>query len=174
MEKTIEGVEITTKVGDIVEEKVDAIVNPANTSLKMGGGVAKALKDAGGDIIETEANLKGPIQIGESIATGSGKLGIMSIIHSAVMGEDHETSPELIRKATQSTMETARMLGVRSIAFPSFGTGVGGLDYNVSAENMIPVIIESLSDKSPNLEKIIFVLYEEEALNAFDSVLEAL
>lgn len=172
MEKIIEGVEIKTMVGDIVEVDADALVNPANTSLEMGSGVAGALKSAGGDIIETEVSLKGPIEVGEAVATGSGKIGAMSIIHAAVMGEDRVTNPEFIKKATESTMETAKLLGVRSIALPSFGTGMGGLDYKTSAEQMIPTVIESLSDRSPNLKSIIFVLYEQEALSAFDEVLE--
>ena len=49
---------IIVKKGDITEEKVDAIVNPANNRLEMGGGLAKVIKNKGGKIIEKEAKRK--------------------------------------------------------------------------------------------------------------------
>ena len=70
----IRGVEIKVIKGDITELKVDAIVNAANNKLVMGGGVAGAIKRKGGKIIEDEAVKKGPIKIGEAVATGAGNL----------------------------------------------------------------------------------------------------
>ncbi len=57
---------------DIASLDVDAIVNAANDHLWMGAGVAGALKHAGGDEIEREAMAKGPIAVGEAVATTAG------------------------------------------------------------------------------------------------------
>ena len=42
--------------GDITDQNVDVIVNPANSYLKHGGGVAGAILRKGGKIIQTESN----------------------------------------------------------------------------------------------------------------------
>ena len=55
--------------GDITELEVDAIANAANTELWMGAGVAGAIKRVGGEAVEKEAVLQGPIEIGEAVAT---------------------------------------------------------------------------------------------------------
>jgi O-acetyl-ADP-ribose deacetylase (regulator of RNase III) len=68
------GVAIEVVHGDITKLEVDAIVNAANTHLYMGGGVAGAIKRAGGKEIEEEAVKKGPIKIGEAVVTSAGKI----------------------------------------------------------------------------------------------------
>ena len=41
--------------GDITDEKVDAIVNPANENLDHGGGCAAAIQSAAGHILMAES-----------------------------------------------------------------------------------------------------------------------
>lgn len=55
--------------GDITERKVDAIVNPANSYLKHGGGVAGAIVRKGGKIIQEESNKIGFVKVGSSAIT---------------------------------------------------------------------------------------------------------
>ena len=91
-------------VGDITRVDCEAIVNAANSQLWMGGGVAGAIKRAGGQVIEDEAVAQGPIRPGEAAATGAGALPdpIRWVIHAATMGPDLQTSEELVRRATAS------------------------------------------------------------------------
>ena len=65
------GVNIVVLIGDITKQKVDAIVNPANSLMIMGGGVAGAIKRAGGKEIEDEAMKHAPVAVGNAIATGA-------------------------------------------------------------------------------------------------------
>src|SRR5438132_405862 len=92
----------------------------------MGTGVAGALKRAGGEEIEREAVAKGPIEVGDAVATGAGRLPARWVIHGAVMGQDLRTSADLIERTTSSVLRVADELGARSLALPAFGTGVGG------------------------------------------------
>ncbi len=71
---------------DITQLAVDAIVNAANSELWMGGGVAGAIKRAGGTVIEQEAMAKGPIPVGEAVVTSAGRLPCRHVIHAATMG----------------------------------------------------------------------------------------
>src|SRR5437660_8004179 len=97
--------------GDITKLEVDAIANAANDRLWMGAGVAGAIKRAGGEEIEREAVAKGPIAIGDAVATGAGDLPARHVIHAAVMGQDLVTNAFAIRTATRRTLEVAEELG---------------------------------------------------------------
>lgn len=155
--------------GDITRAPADVLVNAANNHLWMGAGVAGALKRAGGREIEEEAVSKGPISVGETVVTGAGKLGAKNIIHAAVMDQDLRTDAAIIRRATVSSLKTADQLGLRSIAFPALGSGVGGFPLAECAEIMIG---EARAYSPQNhLEKIIFVLYGQAAFQMFSKEL---
>jgi O-acetyl-ADP-ribose deacetylase len=76
-------------MGDITDERTDAIVNAANDKLAHSGGVAAAILREGGPKVMVESSniisVHGPIKTGECVYTGSGNLekqGIKYIIHS--------------------------------------------------------------------------------------------
>lgn len=156
--------------GDIARLAVDAVVNAANDRLWMGAGVAGALKRAGGEEIEREAVAKGPIPVGEAIATGAGRLPARYVIHGAVMGEDLRTSGALIAKTTRSCLRLADELGLRSIALPAFGAGVGGFPIEECARIMVDA---ARSHEARSLERIVFAVYGREAEAAFRAALES-
>jgi O-acetyl-ADP-ribose deacetylase len=155
--------------GDITQLEVDAIANAANNELWMGAGVAGAIKRAGGQEIEAEAVAKGPIEIGDAIATGAGKLKARHVIHGAVMGTDLRTDGELIRKTTRRCLEVADQLGARSVALPAFGTGVGGFPLERCATEMIEAV---RSYEPASVDRVVFAVFGTEAQRAFERALE--
>jgi O-acetyl-ADP-ribose deacetylase (regulator of RNase III) len=158
---------ITLRKGDIARVQADAIVNAANNALWMGGGVAGAIKRAGGKEIEAEAVRQGPIPVGDAVVTGAGTLAARYVIHAAVMGTDLKTDAEKIRAATRNSLLRAEELGLKAVAFPALGTGVGEFPYEEAAEIMLETVGEHLSGQS-GLEQVIFVLYGDEAFQAFE------
>lgn len=56
--------EFTVKQGDITEPRADSLVKVAGTSLRMGSGVAGALRRAANGPINDEAMSKGPVELG--------------------------------------------------------------------------------------------------------------
>jgi O-acetyl-ADP-ribose deacetylase (regulator of RNase III) len=164
--------EIALRKGDITLVEADAIVNAANNALWMGGGVAGAIKRAGGQQIEDDAIRQGPISVGEAVVTGAGNLSARYVIHAAVMGRDLKTDAEKIRGATRNSLRRAEELGLKSVAFPALGTGVGGFPYDLAAEAMLEAVREHLAADS-SLQQIIFVLYGDEAFQVFKQRLAA-
>lgn len=150
--------------GSIVELEVDAIANAANDHLWMGGGVAGAIKSAGGEDIEREATAQGPIAVGDAVATGAGRLPAHWVVHGAVMGQDLRTDAGLVRRTTRRTLEVADELGARSLALPAFGTGVGGFPLDEAAEIMVA---ETRAFEPRSLERVVFAVWGEEAEQAF-------
>jgi O-acetyl-ADP-ribose deacetylase (regulator of RNase III) len=154
--------------GDIATLEVDAIANAANDHLWMGAGVAGALKRAGGEEIEREAVAKGPIGLGEAVATGAGRLKAEHVLHGAVMGQDLRTSADLVRRTTASCLRLADELGARSVALPAFGTGVGGFPLEECAR----IMVEGARAHEPaSLEWVVFAVYGDEARQAFEDAL---
>lgn len=157
---------IEVQQGDITTIEVDALVNAANNRLWMGGGVAGALKRVGGREIEEAAIVRGPVAVGEAVATGAGRLKATYVIHAAVMGQDLRTDADKIGEATGNTLQCAEGFGVRSIAFPALGTGVGGFPVGECARIMIDEVIKHATGESV-LELVLFVLFEEATYRTF-------
>ncbi len=166
---------ISAIVGDITQVATDAIVNAANNELWMGSGVAGAIKRAGGEGIEREAISKGPILVGEAVATAAGRLPNRAVIHAAAMGfENGQMMPattETVRAATAAALAVCNDLGLKSIAFPALGTGVGGLDLSKCAEVMAETVTAFLSRPDTHLEEVVFVLRNENARQTFDEAI---
>jgi O-acetyl-ADP-ribose deacetylase (regulator of RNase III) len=160
--------ELEVVEGDIAALAVDAIANAANNHLWMGAGVAGAIKRAGGEEIEREAVAKGPIEVGDAVATGAGHLQARWVIHAAVMGQDLVTSADLIERATRRVLEIADGLEAESIALPAFGTGVGGFPLGECARIMVA---EARAFEARSVRRIVLAVYGEDAAAAFRSAL---
>ena len=162
--------ELEVVEGDITQLDVDAIANAANDHLWMGAGVAGAIKRAGGAEIEREAVAKGPIPVGEAVATGAGALGARWVVHGAVMGQDLRTNADLVRRTTASCLRVADELGAASLALPAFGTGVGGFPLEECARLMVE---EARLFEPRALRRVVFAVFGDEARQAFESALSA-
>lgn len=155
--------------GDLTELKVDAIVNPANSYGLMGGGVAGAIRKKGGAAIEKEATRQAPIPIGKAVKTTAGSLPARYVIHAPTMTEPAETTDvEKVKKATWAALVCADQSGVKHIAFPGMGTGVGRLEPNEAARAMVET---ARFFKAQNLEEVIFVSWGGELKTAFEKAL---
>ncbi len=164
-------ISIEIRRGDITRLAADAIVNAANNRMLMGGGVAGAIKRVGGKAIEDEAVKKAPVPIGEALVTRAGNLNAKYVIHAAVMGMDFLTDGEIIQSATRNSLIRADELGIKNIAFPALGTGVGGFPMDECARIMLKEVKDYGTEKT-GLEKVIFVLYDEAAYKTFKEELE--
>src|SRR3989337_4550764 len=77
--------EIVIINGSLLEADADVIVKSANSLGVMGGGVAEAIKKAGGDIVEEEVKNLAPIAVGKAVLTTAGNLKFKGIIHAPTM-----------------------------------------------------------------------------------------
>ena len=158
--------------GDLTAWEADAIVNAANNELWMGAGVAGAIKTRGGAEIEREAMAKGPIGVGDAVATGAGHLAARYVIHAAVMGQDLQTDASLVRGATRRALAVAAELGLTSIALPALGTGVGGFPLDACARVMLEAVRAHAAGPT-SLERVVFVLWGRPAYDTFAAVVAA-
>jgi O-acetyl-ADP-ribose deacetylase (regulator of RNase III) len=156
---------------DITALDVDAISNAANTQLMHGGGVAGAIRRAGGAAVEAESRAAAPIELGEAVATSGGEMPCKWVIHAATMELGGPTSASVIRHATASTLRVAESLGARSLALVAFGTGVGGFPLDEAAAIEVSEVRSHLEAGESGLERIVFAVRGAPAREAFERAL---
>lgn len=136
-------------IGDISKvQNVDVVVNAANGIGVMGAGVAGALARAGGDLLSKEARAHcsefGPYEAGTFYCTDAGLLkrrGVKQVYHAVTMKfPGGFTSLDTVLSALRGVLTEAKKNGVKSIAIPGLGTGIGRLDRVQVAQQMADVI----------------------------------
>jgi O-acetyl-ADP-ribose deacetylase (regulator of RNase III) len=164
------GAVVSIVVGDITEFSGDAIVNPANRYLVMGGGVAGAIKRRGGVEIEAEARRYAPIDIGQAVVTGAGKLKCRAVIHApTVEVPGGSSNPNYVYKATLAALKAAKEKGFKTVAFPLMGAGVGGL----TPEESVEAMAKAFEEAGQGLEIHVYVL-QKDVLNTIAEHLKKL
>jgi len=116
--------------GDITTEKVDAIVNSANSQLAHGGGVAWAIARAGGETIQRESNAwvqeHGPVSHADPAYTSGGEMPCNYVIHAVgpVWGDGDEDAK--LADAVTGSLRVATDLGLATVTLPAISTGIFG------------------------------------------------
>jgi O-acetyl-ADP-ribose deacetylase (regulator of RNase III) len=170
---------IILKQGDITAERVDVIVNAANSGLRGGGGVDGAIHRVGGPEIMAECReirrRQGGCLTGEAVITKAGKLQARYVVHTVgpVWEGGRSGEPERLKSAYRNSLELAVEHGATSIAFPSISTGAYG--YPIEKAGVIALgEARAFFRKGTRLREIRFVLFSPEDLAAYQKVLRDL
>ena len=164
---------IEIRQGDLTEMETDAIVNAANNDLQLGGGVAGAIRRKGGPEIQAECDKIGTIPVGGAAITTGGNLKARHVIHAASMQLGGRTSAHALQSSTAHSLRIASQNGLKTIAFPAVGTGIAGFPLRECAEIMLGEAEKHLTGQT-SLEKIHFVLFDEQAKDVFEEVLRGM
>jgi O-acetyl-ADP-ribose deacetylase len=161
---------LTFVVGDLTEQRVDAIVNAANEQLLPGGGVCGAIHRAGGEEIFDEAALFGGCATGDARATKAGRLPARHVIHAVgpVWHGGGAGEEDLLASAYRRSLEVAESLDCRTIAFPALSTGI----YGYPPEKAAPVAIEAVGPVVDRFDEIRFVFLDEGLRRTFAAAAE--
>lgn len=156
---------ITLKRGDITQEKVDVIVNAANSELRGGGGVDGAIHRAAGPSVMEECRKIGACPTGNAVATGAGKLQAKKIFHAVgpVWRGGKNREEELLRNCYGRCFELAKTLHLKSIAFPAISTGVYG--YPKQPASQIALAMGLLNEN--HFEEIRYICFSDEDLKIY-------
>jgi len=154
--------------GDLVEQKVDAIVNAANNDLQLGGGVAGAIRRAGGPSIQDECDAHGPVKVGEAAITRAGTLHARFVIHAASMALGGRTTRSSLKTSMDHVFRLARQNDVSTIAVPAVGTGIAGFPIDECARVMAESLNNSLSE-GWQVNEVRFVLFGDDSKHAFET-----
>ncbi|MFC1581924.1 macro domain-containing protein [Planctomycetota bacterium] len=152
---------------DLFELDVDAIVNPINTDLILGAGIAGELRKRGGMDIQEECLEIGSIPIGQAVNTSGGNLKVPHVIHAATMKIGGVTTEANLISSIESVSRRIRELNIARVAFPPMGIGVGRFPVRRSAEVMIETIYGAVLRRRC-IEQVILVLPDEDMCTLFE------
>jgi O-acetyl-ADP-ribose deacetylase (regulator of RNase III) len=174
--------QIELVLGNIVEQRVDAIVNAANTKLAGGGGVDGAIHRAAGPSLKEECLLLPADEAGrrcptgEVRVTGAGNLAASWVIHAVgpFYNERYaEKARNQLRQVHELAMDAADSEGCRSIAFPAISTGAYRFPLAEAAQIALKAIEEKLQQPQ-SVELVRFVLLKPAGLDVFRAALQNL
>ncbi|MCI1954650.1 O-acetyl-ADP-ribose deacetylase [Ligilactobacillus acidipiscis] len=162
---------ITIIQGDITVQKVDAIVNAANTSLRGGGGVDGAIHRAAGTKLDKACQRLGGCLTGEAKTTSGFNLPAKYIIHTPgpIWRGGNNNEEQLLQNCYQNCVLEADKHQCHSIAFPSISTGVYGFPLKKAAQIALQTLIKSNSSLY-----ITFVCFDQQTYRVYQETLAAL
>ena len=159
--------------GDITRQRVDAIVNAANTSLLGGGGVDGAIHRAAGPELLTECRTLGGCPTGEARITKGYRLLAKWVIHTVGPvwhGGSHDEDG-LLANCYGNSLTLAVQHGVHSLAFPSISTGAYGFPMDRATAIAVRQI-RSFLNTHKSIEKVLLVCFGSAAFEIVASMLK--
>jgi O-acetyl-ADP-ribose deacetylase (regulator of RNase III) len=160
--------------GDICEQRVDAVVNAANSTLLGGGGVDAAIHRAGGPTVLAaclalrKGDLIEGLPTGDAVATTAGDLPATWVIHTVgPVWSAVEDRSALLASAYRESLRVADSVGARSVAFPAISAGAYGWPI-VSAAR---IAVSTVRSARTRVAQVRFVLFDQRAYDAFAAAL---
>ena len=150
------------KQGDITLERVDTIVNAANTTLMGGGGVDGAIHRAAGPALDVACARLHGCPTGEARLTPGFALPARYIIHTpgpVWQGGQHNEA-QLLANSYRNSLRLAVAHGCQTVAFPSISTGVYAYPVAKAAQVAIATIKTALA-QWPQLREVRLVCFDE-------------
>jgi O-acetyl-ADP-ribose deacetylase (regulator of RNase III) len=168
---------ITLKTGDITAERVDAVVNAANSSLLGGGGVDGAIHRRGGPAILAEcrqlraSRYPDGLPAGQAAATTAGDLPARWVIHTVgPVYSSRQDRSALLASCYEQSLRVADELGARTVAFPAVSAGAFGWPSRDAAR----VALTTVSRARSQVAEVRFVLFTEDMHATFSEMLASL
>ncbi|MGC4034650.1 MAG: O-acetyl-ADP-ribose deacetylase [Chitinophagaceae bacterium] len=161
--------------GDITKQKVDVIVNAANSSLMGGGGVDGAIHRAGGPTILEECRMiiakQGSCKPGEAVITTGGRLAAKFVIHTVgpVWNGGNNNEKEKLSNCYANSLLLAVKHNLSTIAFPNISTGI----YRYPKELAASIAFQTVKDfanTNSMPEKIFFICFDDENFSIYNSL----
>jgi O-acetyl-ADP-ribose deacetylase len=164
---------IELMLGDITKQRVDAIVNAANTTLLGGGGVDGAIHRAAGPELLEECRRIGGCPTGEARITRAYRLPAKRVIHTVgpVWRGGKTSEKELLRNCYKNSMKLADENGINTIAFPSISTGAYGFPIERAAPIALQVVRENLQTMK-TVEKVIFMCFSQSDYDVYEKFMK--
>ena len=162
--------EIIVVRGDITEQRVDAVVNAANSRMRGGGGVDGAIHRAGGPAVLEDCERRFPdgLATGDAGWTTAGEMPARWVIH--VVGPNYsagQTDRGLLTSCYSRALEVADELGAHTLAFPLVSAGI----YGWPKDDAIAAAIETLRAADTRVEEARMVAFDEATYDAIEAAL---
>ena len=150
--------------GDITKMEVDAIVNSAHITYLAGSGVSGAIHQAAGRELEEECRriVASDLSPGQVPLTEGFNLPAKYVLHvivptAKVRGEISPSEEKLLINCYKEAIYTANQCGIKTLAFPSLGTGIRAYPLEKVAKLAVKTIFEYLNEYVPEAFEMVYI-----------------
>lgn len=180
---------LTVKFGNILDTNVEIIVSSDDCYITMGGGVSRAILQAGGDIIMKDAQKMCPVPLGDVVVTTAGKMEKQKYVYHcitidkkrrlqmlALQVTEEDVLDYLLQHAVDKCFQLMLAMDLTSIAFPAIGAGAAHIPIRKVIEQMSIAIARNLActNKTLNVELYLYDLYNLYSESDYITLLESL
>ncbi len=164
---------ITIVKGDIPQQRVDAIVNAANTLLLGGGGVDGAIHRAAGPELLAECRALGGCATGQAKITRGYKLSAPWVIHTVgpIWQDGNHDEEELLASCYRNCFALVEQHAIKTVAFPSISAGAYGFPMDRAARIALRETKKFL-ERNRSVEKVILVCFGTAALQTYQAAFQ--
>ena len=158
---------ISVVAGDITQQRVDAIVNAANSQLLPGGGVCGAIHRAAGPGLAQACREIGHCASGDAVTTPGFNLAARWVIHTVgpVWSGDSAGEADLLASSYGAVLREAGRVGAKSVAIPTISAGIYGFPLDDACAIAVRACVAALADS--NVTEVRLVGFSEAARDAY-------
>ncbi|XP_073750399.1 protein mono-ADP-ribosyltransferase PARP9 isoform X2 [Callorhinus ursinus] len=184
-EMLIPGIELSVWKDDLTRHAIDAVVNAANEDLIHGGGLARALVNAGGSEIQEESRRlvfrMGKIPTGKIVTTKAGRLPCKLIIHAVGprwTAKYYQTCTSKLQEAIINILDYVTFINpdIETVAIPALSSGIFQFPLDLCTQIIVETISFYYRGRQPatNLKEIHLVSNDHPTVVAFKNASEAI
>ncbi|KAA0720505.1 Core histone macro-H2A.1 [Triplophysa tibetana] len=157
---------------DIATIESEAVVHPTNSTFYMGGEVGSALEKKGGkefgDAVVELRKKNGPLEVaGVALTSGFG-LPAKFVIHCNSPGWGSDKCEDMLDKTVRNCLALADEKKLKSVAFPSIGSGRNGFPKQTAAQLILKAISSYfVTTMSSSIKAVYFVLFDSESIGIY-------
>ncbi|XP_057675983.1 core histone macro-H2A.1 isoform X2 [Corythoichthys intestinalis] len=157
---------------DISVVESDAVVHPTNSALYTGGEVGSALEKKGGkELAEAVLEMKkknGPLDVAGAVLTAGFGLPAKYVIHCNSPAWGSDKCEEMLEKTVKNCLALADEKKLKSVAFPSIGSGRNGFPKQTAAQVILKAISSYfVATMSSSIKTVYFVLFDSESIGIY-------
>ncbi|XP_026552294.1 core histone macro-H2A.1 isoform X3 [Pseudonaja textilis] len=157
---------------DIATIDSDAVVHPTNSDIYTGGEVGSTLEKRGGkEFLEAVVEVRkknGPLDTAGAVVSSGHGLPAKFVIHCNSPSWGSDKCEELLEKTVKNCLALADEKKLKSIAFPSIGSGRNGFPKQTAAQLILKAISSYfVSTMSSSIKTVYFVLFDSESIGIY-------
>jgi Ca-activated chloride channel family protein len=154
--------------GDLIQQQVDAIVNPTGADY-FGGAVDAAIHAAAGPELRKHCDRLPRCEVGEAQITPGYNLSAQWVIHTVTPTWEKGNQGEqlLLSECYLNSLLLAEQNHLKTVAFPLLGAGLAGFPLREAIETSLWATSQFLVQRSPVFKRVIVVCYDDETYNNY-------